>query len=109
MASKAKQDIITFKVDESLSEAMKGIQNRSAFIRDAVLNALENGCPLCMGTGVLTPDQKRHWERFALKHSIKECPDCHAYHIVCEEKNETETSPETKRTNRKTRGRRRNG
>ena len=47
--------------------------------------ALQDGaCPLCMGTGTLTPDQKAHWEEFARAHSVVECSDCHERHLVCE-------------------------
>lgn len=78
-----KEDIITFKVDPSLSEILRGISNRSAFIRTAILSALENACPLCKGTGVLTVNQKKHWEKFARDHSFRECQDCHEYHLTC--------------------------
>jgi hypothetical protein len=78
-----KLEIITFKVDESLMDALKGIPNRSAFIRSAILSALENACPLCKGTGILTPNQKEHWERFAQDHSLEECRECHEIHLVC--------------------------
>jgi len=80
---KTKHEIITFKVDRSLREAMRGIPNRSQFIRSAVLAALDSVCPLCRGTGVLTPDQRRHWEEFALDHAVTECDDCHELHVVC--------------------------
>ncbi len=83
MANKKKQEIITFKVDESLSNALSGIENRSEFIRSAILSALDNICPLCKGTGILTPDQRRHWESFASNHSVEECKRCSAFHIVC--------------------------
>lgn len=83
MASPRKQEIITFKADESLTEAMEGIPNRSEFIRAAILAALENSCPLCGGTGLLTPDQRRHWEKFVTNHPVTECADCHARHLVC--------------------------
>lgn len=79
-----KDEIITFKVDKNLSEAMDGIPNRSEFIRSAILAALDSKCPLCKGTGTLTPDQKNHWDTFAQHHSIQECGDCHAFHLVCE-------------------------
>lgn len=81
--AKKKQDIITFKVDGSLSEAMQGIPNRSEFIRDAILAALDNACPLCKGTGILTPDQSKHWNLFSENHSLEECDNCHAFHLVC--------------------------
>jgi hypothetical protein len=83
MAGQRKQDIITFKVDEALRRAMEGVQNRSEFIRSAILTALDSVCPLCKGSGILTPDQRRHWETFAKKHSFEECEDCHAVHLVC--------------------------
>ncbi|MFH2057264.1 MAG: ribbon-helix-helix domain-containing protein [bacterium] len=79
-----KSEIITFKADESLLEALQGIHNRSDFIRSAVLAALENSCPMCGGTGLLTPNQRRHWERFARSHELTECNQCHELHLVCE-------------------------
>ena len=84
MAGKRKQEIITFKVDEALREAMRGIGNRSEFIREAILSALDTTCPLCKGGGSLTPDQRRHWDSFTKSHSLEECEDCHAVHLVCE-------------------------
>ncbi|MFZ5979285.1 MAG: ribbon-helix-helix domain-containing protein [Candidatus Zixiibacteriota bacterium] len=80
---KQKSEIITFKVDTSLAEAISHVSNRSEFIRMAVLNALENTCPLCGGTGILTPDQKKHWDRLATDHKIVECEECHENYLVC--------------------------
>jgi hypothetical protein len=78
-----KVEVVTFKADETLLDAMKGVSNRSAFIRSAVLHALENVCPVCKGSGILTPNQKRHWEAFARDHKLKECGDCHEFSMVC--------------------------
>ena len=83
MAGSKKQDVITFKVDESLREALEQIPNRSEFIRSAIQSALEGTCPLCRGKGTLTPDQRRHWEAFARNHSLRMCDDCHAVHLIC--------------------------
>jgi hypothetical protein len=76
---------------------MRGISNRSEFIRAAILSALDSVCPLCKGSGILTPDQRKHWDAFAKNHSLEECVDCHAVHLVCSaegdghsEKSETE-------------------
>ena len=80
---KAKQEIVTFKVDYSLLEVLKDLPNRSEFIRQAILNALDNICPLCQGTGSLTPDQKKHWQRFSKSHSLEECENCHEIHLIC--------------------------
>ncbi|MBN1911543.1 MAG: hypothetical protein JW818_17510 [Pirellulales bacterium] len=83
MAARRKEEIVTFKVDHALWEAMQGIPNRSAFIRSAILTALDSVCPLCQGSGTLTPDQRNHWERFARHHTIERCDDCDAFHLVC--------------------------
>ena len=70
---KEKLDIITFKVPESLRDAMKGIPNRSEFIRTALVAALDSICPLCKGTGVMMPNQRPHWEKFVDDHHFEEC------------------------------------
>jgi hypothetical protein len=81
---KPKQEVITFKVDSTVAEAMQGIPNRSEFIRAAILSAFENTCPLCKGMGILSPDQRKHWKAFSKKHQVRECDDCHAFHLVCD-------------------------
>jgi len=80
---KQKTEIITFKVDPSLAKAISYVSNRSEFIRTAVLNALDNTCPLCNGTGILTPDQKKHWDKLSTDHHIEECGECHENYLVC--------------------------
>jgi hypothetical protein len=80
---KRREEIVTFKADASLVEAMKGISNRSEFIRNAILLSLDSTCPLCGGSGLLTPDQKTHWKNFLLDHSLEECRKCHELHLVC--------------------------
>lgn len=84
MSERRKHEIITFKVDPDLYEALRGIENRSEFIRNALLNALGGTCPLCKGTGVLTTCQRGHWERFAAAHPLELCADCATVHLVCE-------------------------
>jgi len=83
MSSNKQQGIVTFKAEGALLEALRAIPNRSAFIRLAVLAALENVCPLCQGTGILTLEQKEHWAKFAQHHAVQECSDCHEWHLVC--------------------------
>ena len=85
MGTNKKQELITFKVDSSLSETLRGIQNRSEFIRQAILVALDNICPLCSGSGILTSNQRKHWDQFSANHDIDECDECHEIHLVCEE------------------------
>jgi hypothetical protein len=83
MPKNRKREIITFKVDESLAGEIRKIPNRSEFIRSAILAALQSTCPLCRGTGILTPHQRNHWQSFAERHSVEECTECHAVHLVC--------------------------
>ena len=77
-------EVITFKADRDLLDAMKGISNRSAFIRQAILSALESTCPLCNGTGVLTPSQQSHWTEFSERHRVAQCEKCSEVHLVCD-------------------------
>jgi hypothetical protein len=80
---KSKVETITFKVDESLAQALKKVPNRSQFIRSALLAALDGTCPLCQGTGMLTAEQRRHWDSFSRNHHLARCDDCQAVHLVC--------------------------
>jgi len=86
---KKKEGIITFKVSEDLLEVIKNIPNRSDFIRKAIMTALDSVCPLCNGTGLLTPKQKKHWERFAEHHAVKRCSDCDELIIECDKGSDT--------------------
>ena len=79
----SKARIVTFKADTSLLEALQGVDNRSEFIRTALLSALDNICPVCKGRGILTPNQKDHWKSFATNHRLEQCEDCHEFYLVC--------------------------
>jgi hypothetical protein len=81
-----KSEIVSFKADPSLLTAMKSIPNRSEFIRQAILSALKTSCPLCGGTGILSPHQKEHWDDFAADHNFQQCRECQEYHLVCTNK-----------------------
>ena len=79
-----KTDLITFKVEPSLAALIDHLPNKSEFIRKAILAALTNTCPLCQGLGVLTPEQREHWELFTKRHKVERCGDCDAVHLECE-------------------------
>jgi len=81
--SHQKSEVITFKADEALIDALEGVPNRSEFIRSAILNALDNAFPLWKGAGILTPHQERHWEEFTTDHGVAKCDECHEIHLVC--------------------------
>lgn len=84
----SKTEVVSFKADEALLKAMSGIDNRSEFIREAILAALDSTCPLCSGSGTLTPNQMRHWNEFASDHSLEECEDCQEIRLVCSNRGE---------------------
>ncbi len=75
--------IFTFKTDEQLARQLDRIANKSEFIRKAILTALEHDCPLCQGTGLLTPEQRKHWDHFLTQHTLEKCDECNAVHYVC--------------------------
>jgi transposase len=79
-----KNDVITFKVDPSLAALIERVPNKSEFIRKAILAALANTCPLCQGTGVLTAEQREHWDAFNEAHKVQRCGDCKAVHLECD-------------------------
>ena len=79
----AKSDLITFKVEPSLAELINRMPNKSEFIRQSILSALQNTCPLCQGTGSLSPDARKHWDEFSEYHALKRCGKCHALHLHC--------------------------
>jgi Ribonuclease G/E len=78
--SAPKQETITFKVDSDLASALGNLPNRSEFIRQAILNAMENTCPLCQGTGHLSDHQKIHWKFMVKQHDLQYCETCEAIH-----------------------------
>ena len=76
-------EVITFKVDHGLAQMMRGIENRSEFIRAAILQAMDNVCPFCRGSGVLSAHRKKHWDELTAHHDLKECKECHDQVLVC--------------------------
>ena len=86
--SRFKTEVVSFKADATLLDAMRGVANRSEFIRTAILAALDSTCPLCSGAGTLTPNQMRHWNDLATDHSVEECEDCREVRLVCSNREE---------------------
>lgn len=78
-----KNFIISFKLDKELFLRLSNIEDKSNFIRLAVLKELQNICPLCNGTGVLNENQKKHINNLLLNHEIIKCPECGEVYIKC--------------------------
>ena len=83
MAS-AKHEMVSFKVDHELMRLLQRVENRSAFIRAAVLAALDSACPLCGGSGILQPHQRQIWDAFSHSHPQAECGRCHEQVFTCD-------------------------
>ncbi|SIQ34493.1 hypothetical protein SAMN05920897_10784 [Alkalispirochaeta americana] len=83
-----KDEVITFKVDGALAEQLRSLPNRSEFIRQAVLQALEMECPLCHGTGTLSVNQMAHWRAFREHHRLVTCDVCGEPHLACEDQDD---------------------
>lgn len=80
-----KDRIFSFKANSELAARLDQLPNRSAFVRQAVEAALETHCPLCQGTGVLSDEQRHHWDHFLHHHSLEKCDECNAVHFVCQD------------------------
>lgn len=76
------QEIVTFKVDKALLDALKGIPNRSRFIREAIAAALNQACPICNGSGRLTAEQRALLEEFKGRPVLKRCETCQAIRLL---------------------------
>ena len=76
-----KDVVISFKADEDLANMLSTVQNKSLFIRNAVLKAMNNFCPLCAGKGFLLHDD--HVDDFLARHTIESCKDCSGIIIGC--------------------------
>ena len=83
MRSEKKNAVITFKAEDELLSALEKVPNKSRFIRAAVLNALEETCPLCGGAGFLNERQLKHWKSFERGHRIHRCGQCDGLEIEC--------------------------
>jgi metal-responsive CopG/Arc/MetJ family transcriptional regulator len=54
MAGRRKLEVVSFKAEAPLVDALDALPNRSEFIRLALRTALKGTCPLCGGTGILS-------------------------------------------------------
>ena len=83
MREDKKNTVVTFKAEEELLAALEKLPNKSEFIRSAILNALEETCPLCGGAGFLNEKQRKHWKSFAREHTLRRCGRCDGLSIEC--------------------------
>jgi hypothetical protein len=74
--AKDKDVVVSFRVDQHLSDVLNKVPDKSAFIRDLILRSFYETCPVCRGRGVL-PEELSHWaaDRLKADHTI-ECSCC---------------------------------
>lgn len=77
MARKAqKTKIVAFKVEEELAEFLDKLNNKSDFIRKAILAQFSMACPLCAGTGVVARGIHDHYKTVIADHNHHPCSRC---------------------------------
>jgi hypothetical protein len=70
-----KQTVVSFRVDQHLAEILNSLPDKSAFIRDAILQRYHTVCPFCQGRGVL-PQMVAEWLK-------KQVPDFESVECAC--------------------------
>ncbi len=77
MAEQQKQTVVSFRVDQHLAEILNELPDKSAFIRDAILQRFHTVCPFCHGRGVL-PQLLAEWlKAHTPDFEVVECTCCH--------------------------------
>jgi hypothetical protein len=77
MARKSpKTQIVAFKVEEDLADFLNKLQNKSAFIRKAIIAQLGMACPLCEGSGTVPRGLHEHYAPVLAKNNTRKCDKC---------------------------------
>jgi len=71
-----KTQIVAFKVEEELAEFLNKLQNKSAFIRKAIIAQLGMACPLCQGSGTVPRGLHEHYAPVLAKNNQRRCDKC---------------------------------
>jgi len=80
--SSPKTQIVAFKVEEDLANFLNKLQNKSAFIRKAIIAQLGMACPLCEGTGTVARGLHEHYTPILLKYNMRKCDKCGAKGVI---------------------------
>ncbi len=74
--ARKKSVVVTFRVDAHLAEALDQLPDRSAFIRDAILERLHDTCPACGGEGRVHCDSVPWLQELFEKAGARSCTCC---------------------------------
>jgi len=72
----AKPAVVAFKVEAELAELLNKLENKSAFIRKAIVAQLGMACPLCNGSGVVPRGIHDHYAAQMNRLNQKQCAGC---------------------------------
>ena len=67
---------VAFKVDAELADLLNRLPNKSAFIRKAIAEQLDVGCPLCHGQGVVPRGIHDHYALLIEQNRFHTCAGC---------------------------------
>src|SRR4051794_2962585 len=73
-----KTEIVAFKVEPELALFLNKLQNKSAFIRKAIIAQLGMACPLCEGSGTVPRGLHEHYAPVLAKNNVRKCDRCGA-------------------------------
>lgn len=71
-----KSEIVAFKVEKELAKFLNQLQNKSAFIRKAIIAQLGMACPLCEGSGTVPRGLHIHYAPVIAKNNTRRCDKC---------------------------------
>ncbi|MFL5339049.1 MAG: hypothetical protein ACJ8F7_02685 [Gemmataceae bacterium] len=71
-----KTEIVAFKVEAELANFLNKLQNKSAFIRKAIIAQLGMACPLCEGSGTVPRGLHDHYAPVLAKNNTRKCDIC---------------------------------
>ena len=71
-----KSVVVTFRVDSHLAEALDRLQDKSAFIRDALRRSFHDTCPACGGEGRVDCEAAEWMRDLLEREGARRCECC---------------------------------
>jgi hypothetical protein len=77
-----KQLAVSFKVEPELASMLNGLQNKSDFIRKAIMDQFAIACPLCAGRGFVLKAIRDHFAPLIEAYLARACAHCRVPIVV---------------------------